>query len=32
MSMINFKNGLLSVKLKVFKIVFWLKEILSVFI
>ena len=32
MSMINFKNELLSVKLKVFKIVFWLKEILSVFI
>ena len=31
MSMINVKNGLSLVKLKVFKIVDWLKEILSVF-
>ena len=31
MIMINVKNELSSVKLKVFKIVFWLKEILSVF-
>ena len=32
MIMINVKNELSSVKLKVFKIVFWLKEILCLYI